>query len=55
MNYLMENDCLDCFKSGGGRHKQGLRMLTGIGVHFFQQFRDKFYFLLWSQFFHQQG
>lgn len=28
---------LDCFKSGGGRHKQGLRMLTGIGVQFFQQ------------------
>lgn len=28
---------LDCFRSGGGRHKQGLRMLTGIGVQFFQQ------------------
>ncbi|ODV77071.1 general substrate transporter, partial [Suhomyces tanzawaensis NRRL Y-17324] len=28
---------LDCFRSGGGRHKQGLRMLTGIGVHAFQQ------------------
>ncbi|WLF79924.1 Plasma membrane low glucose sensor [Lodderomyces elongisporus] len=27
----------DCFKSGGGRHKQGLRMLTGMGVQFFQQ------------------
>ncbi|KAI5952556.1 SNF3 [Candida jiufengensis] len=28
---------LDCFRSGGGRHKQGLRMLTGVGVQFFQQ------------------
>ncbi|EGW31414.1 uncharacterized protein SPAPADRAFT_51431 [Spathaspora passalidarum NRRL Y-27907] len=28
---------LDCFRSGGGRHKQKLRMLTGIGVQFFQQ------------------
>lgn len=28
---------LDCFRSGGGRHKQGLRMFTGIGVQFFQQ------------------
>ncbi|KAL6453122.1 RGT2 High glucose sensor RGT2 [Candida maltosa Xu316] len=27
----------DCFRSGGGRHKQGLRMLTGIGIQFFQQ------------------
>ncbi|KAM9903225.1 hypothetical protein OXX79_003490 [Metschnikowia pulcherrima] len=28
---------LDCFRSGGGRHKQGLRILTGIGVQLFQQ------------------
>lgn len=28
---------LDCFRLGGGRHKQGLRMLTGIGVQLFQQ------------------
>ncbi|RLV89335.1 High-affinity glucose transporter SNF3 [Spathaspora sp. JA1] len=28
---------LDCFRPGGGRHKQRLRMLTGIGVQFFQQ------------------
>ena len=28
---------LDCFRSGGGRHKQGLRMWTGMGVQFFQQ------------------
>ncbi|KAI5948684.1 SNF3 [Candida theae] len=28
---------LDCFRSGGGRHKQRLRMFTGIGVQFFQQ------------------
>lgn len=28
---------LDCFRSGGGRHKQVLRMATGIGIHAFQQ------------------
>ncbi|CAN3376741.1 high glucose sensor Rgt2p [Diutina rugosa] len=28
---------LDCFRSGGGRHKQVLRMWTGIGVQAFQQ------------------
>lgn len=28
---------LDCFRSGGGRHKQKLRMATGMGVHAFQQ------------------
>lgn len=28
---------LDCFRLGGGRHKQGLRILTGIGVQLFQQ------------------
>lgn len=28
---------LDCFRSGGARHKQTLRILTGIGVHAFQQ------------------
>ncbi|CCE78069.1 Piso0_000682 [Millerozyma farinosa CBS 7064] len=28
---------IDCFRSGGGRHKQFLRMLTGIGVQAFQQ------------------
>lgn len=28
---------LDCFRNGGGRHKQVLRMITGIGVHAFQQ------------------
>lgn len=27
----------DCFRLGGGRHKQGLRILTGIGVQLFQQ------------------
>lgn len=27
----------DCFKNGGGRHKQRLRMATGMGVQFFQQ------------------
>lgn len=27
----------DCFRSGGGRHKQGLRIITGIGVQLFQQ------------------
>lgn len=28
---------LDCFRAGGGRHKQKLRMATGMGVQFFQQ------------------
>lgn len=28
---------LDCFRNGGGRHKQRLRMATGMGVHAFQQ------------------
>lgn len=28
---------IDCFRSGGGRTKQRLRMLTGIGVQAFQQ------------------
>ncbi|KAG7195598.1 Plasma membrane low glucose sensor [Scheffersomyces spartinae] len=28
---------LDCFRNGGGRHKQRLRMATGMGVQFFQQ------------------
>lgn len=28
---------LDCFRLGGGRHKQKLRILTGMGVHAFQQ------------------
>lgn len=28
---------LDCFRLGGGRHKQVLRILTGMGVHTFQQ------------------
>lgn len=28
---------LDCFRSGGGRHKQKLRIITGMGVHAFQQ------------------
>lgn len=28
---------LDCFRNGGGRHKQVLRMFTGIGVQVFQQ------------------
>ncbi|OBA24250.1 hypothetical protein METBIDRAFT_36734 [Metschnikowia bicuspidata var. bicuspidata NRRL YB-4993] len=28
---------LDCFRLGGARHKQGLRMLTGMGVQLFQQ------------------
>ena len=28
---------LDCFRNGGGRHKQVLRMITGIGVQAFQQ------------------
>lgn len=28
---------IDCFKNGGGRHKQTLRMMTGMGVHVFQQ------------------
>lgn len=28
---------LDCFRNGGGRHKQVLRMATGIGIHAFQQ------------------
>lgn len=27
----------DCFRLGGGRHKQGLRIITGIGVQLFQQ------------------
>ncbi|KAG7660498.1 SNF3 [[Candida] subhashii] len=27
----------DCFRAGGGRHKQKLRMATGMGVQFFQQ------------------
>ena len=47
---------LDCFKSGGGRHKQGLRMLTGIGVQFFQQCSGiNFIFYYGVNFFHQQG
>lgn len=28
---------LDCFRLGGGRHKQRLRMATGMGIHAFQQ------------------
>ncbi|KAK6205364.1 high-affinity glucose transporter [Scheffersomyces amazonensis] len=28
---------LDCFRNGGGRHKQVLRMCTGMGVQIFQQ------------------
>lgn len=28
---------IDCFRNGGGRNKQILRMLTGMGVHVFQQ------------------
>lgn len=28
---------LDCFRLAGGRHKQGLRMITGIGIQTFQQ------------------
>lgn len=28
---------LDCFRSGGGRHKQTLRIITGMGIHAFQQ------------------
>lgn len=28
---------LDCFRLGGGRHKQVLRITTGMGVHAFQQ------------------
>lgn len=28
---------LDCFRLGGGRHKQKLRIITGMGVHAFQQ------------------
>lgn len=28
---------LDCFRLGGGRHKQKLRIITGMGVHTFQQ------------------
>lgn len=28
---------IDCFRNGGGRHQQVLRMLTGMGVHVFQQ------------------
>ncbi|KAK6455669.1 high-affinity glucose transporter [Scheffersomyces xylosifermentans] len=28
---------LDCFRNGGGRHKQILRMFTGIGAQLFQQ------------------
>lgn len=28
---------LDCFRNGGGRHKQVLRMTTGIGIHALQQ------------------
>lgn len=28
---------LDCFRTGGGRHKQTLRIITGMGVHAFQQ------------------
>lgn len=28
---------LDCFRLGGGRHKQKLRITTGMGVHAFQQ------------------
>lgn len=28
---------IDCFKNGGGRNKQVLRMLTGMGIHVFQQ------------------
>lgn len=28
---------LDCFRLGGGRHKQTLRIITGMGVHAFQQ------------------
>lgn len=28
---------IDCFRNGGGRNKQPLRMLTGMGVQFFQQ------------------
>lgn len=27
----------DCFRLGGGRHKQKLRIITGMGVHAFQQ------------------
>lgn len=32
-----ETTILDCFRLGGGRHKQRLRIITGIGVHAFQQ------------------
>lgn len=28
---------IDCFKNGGGRNKQVLRMITGMGIHVFQQ------------------
>lgn len=28
---------IDCFRNGGGRHKQVLRMATGIGIHALQQ------------------
>lgn len=32
-----KTNVLDCFRLGGGRHKQGLRIITGIGVQLFQQ------------------
>lgn len=32
-----KTDVWDCFRLGGGRHKQGLRIITGIGVQLFQQ------------------
>lgn len=32
-----QTSVLDCFRLGGGRHKQKLRMATGMGVHAFQQ------------------
>lgn len=47
---------LDCFRNGGGRHKQILRMFTGIGVQAFQQSSGiNFIFYYGTNFFSQAG
>lgn len=47
---------LDCFRNGGGRHKQVLRMFTGIGVQAFQQSTGiNFIFYYGTNFFSQAG
>lgn len=46
----------DCFRNGGGRHKQVLRMFTGIGVQAFQQSTGiNFIFYYGTNFFSQAG